>query len=155
MREGDQAVDLASAIGGIETEDRSDLATGPGEPSADVSEQALEPSCRVGVGEEPCRVPVFGASLAGDHRGQIGCEVRFRNLAPEHVVPWCASVDTVGIVIVFVPNSVGVRSGQRILLGRGRVCGRDVGSTVHLHRLYIFLGFFNVDRPTIKPIRSR
>ena len=93
VREGDQAVGLAPAIGGIETEDGSDFAAGPGQPSADVPEQALEPSCRVGVGEEPHRVPVLGASLSRDHRGEIGCEVRFRDLAPEHVAPWRAGVE--------------------------------------------------------------
>ena len=89
----DQAVRLAAAIGGIEAEDCSHFAAGPGKPSADVPEQALEPSCRVAVGEEPYRVPVLRASLPHDHRGQIGCEVRFRDLAPEHVAARRAGVE--------------------------------------------------------------
>ena len=51
VRQGDQRVRLAAAVGGIQAEDRRRLAAGPAQPPADVGQQVFEPARRVGVGE--------------------------------------------------------------------------------------------------------
>ena len=49
VRERDQPVGLAAAVGGVEPEDRRGLTAGPGEPATDVAEQRLQAARRMRV----------------------------------------------------------------------------------------------------------
>ena len=50
----------------------------------------FRPPCRVGVGEEARGIEVFAACSLGDHRREVGREVRLCDSALEDVLPWAS-----------------------------------------------------------------
>ena len=85
VRQRDQAVRLAAAVRSIEAEDCRRLAARAAQAPADVGQQVLQAPGRIGVGEEPGRIDVLGASFTGHDLGEVGGEVRFGHCAAQDV----------------------------------------------------------------------
>lgn len=92
MNERDQAVCLAAAKAGVETENRRGRAV-TGKATENLPKQLLEAGRRISVREEPACIDVVGRSLAREHRPEASRELSLRQAAFENVLPWLAAVE--------------------------------------------------------------
>jgi hypothetical protein len=91
--ESEQAVGLASAEAGVESEDRCHGARPATEAGADVCQQALEATGRIGVGEEAHRDRVLGrAADIPYHLGEVCRIVGIAGRSGTNVSTGCAKV---------------------------------------------------------------
>ena len=88
----DQTVSLAAAVGRVETEDRRDLAARARQPPTHISQQALEASRGIGVGEKTRRIQIFLASLPGDDLREVRREVGLGDPTIQNIAAWPASL---------------------------------------------------------------
>lgn len=95
--EGDEAVRLAAAELGIETEDGRRLTAGAAQATRDVGEEVPKPARRVRVLEEARRVPVLVGRGALYDLGQVGREVGLGDRARQHVRAWRAEGEDGGL----------------------------------------------------------
>ena len=121
MRQRDQPVGLAAPVGRIEPENRSHLATRPGQPPAHIGEQVFKAPCGIGVREEAGRVEIFVISLADDDLGQVRREVGFGDVPLEDISPGTASLKYRGNVHVDRFTCFPQRSSKPYRASAGRV----------------------------------
>ena len=93
VHQRDQPMGLAAAVGGIETEDRGDLAACASEAPSHVGEQIPEPPRRVGPGEEPGGVQVLRPAPARHDLRQVRREVGLGDHPLEDVLPWTRGLE--------------------------------------------------------------
>ena len=96
MDEGDQAVRLATAVGRVQAENGGRFLAGATQAVADVRQQLPQAAGGVGVGEEVCRVSILGIGGAGDHRSEVGREIRIPHAPSQHVRAGLAELKDVG-----------------------------------------------------------
>ena len=110
VRERDEPVGLAAAVGGVEPEDRRRLAACPGEPTTNVAEQRLRAARRMRVPEEPHRIGVFLRAFATDNGRQLGRELGFADRPRQDIGARPAGLE----------NSPDGHSGGLVLVARGQ-----------------------------------
>ena len=96
VQQGDQAVGLAAAVGGVQPEDGCRLSPAAAQARADVRQQVAQPAGGIGVGEKPRRLRVRRACRASDHGREIRREVRIRHAPRQHVRARLAEVENGG-----------------------------------------------------------
>lgn len=102
MRQGNQAMRLAAAVGRVQPKDRGSRTASATQSARDVGKEIPQPLRRMRIGKETSRIGILRAGLAGNDLRQVRRKVGFDDGSIEHIGAWLAD-------FVDIRNGLGTR----------------------------------------------